>query len=491
MKKTIRNLLILLAVLAVLGGAVAALVLLPNQTGSEEENSSSVAEDSSAAEELTLTDRVSADVASLTVENKEGTFRLIPGAGSTETSPEFVPEGYEEYPINTSVGKSNVAVLTTLTATRDLGEQEDLESFGLAGEDAAVVTLEYKDGETVQMVLGNEAAATSGRYVLKDGRVYIAANIGDELFGSVFGYFNTGLYTVAKLTETVTDSDGNVSDKETDNRMISLSLSGSNFPEAVNVVFRKTDVNEYVMTEPMMAESNTDAFQDLISSLATMTATGVADAGLDEEKLEKYGLAEPFAKAEFNMNNEEHTVTVSSLNGDGERYLLLDDRDIVYRIGRETVAPWAECRVIDLRQSYIWLPAISQVQKLTFTVDGTEYGFTTTRTKNEEESTEKRITYDQTVQNAEGKDLDFEKYQNVYVELISLPAFTVDRVEWSGAPALKVKYDYFDGNGDELAFYLTEQGRYVVTLNGKFNGQARKTEVDQIISQIPGLYEGE
>lgn len=495
MKKTTRNILIMLAVLLVLGGAAAALFLTQPKTGEEDASSTPV----SSAPAETVTDREITEVASISVENQESSFEMIPaesGAGdgsSSGDSVEFLLKGYEDYDVDRSAVTASATSLLSLTAAKSLGEQESLGDFGLSGDSAVDVTLKYQDGSSDQLVLGSKGGESAGRYVLKDGRVYIVSGIPENLFGSVFAYFNTDLYTIEDRMTTVVDDEGNETQQQAADMLEKASFSGTNFPQPIEIKRDDSKVSGYLITTPVTAESGSNAFNEMVEALKSLSASGVEAVGLTDSLLEEYGLSEPFARLEFTLNGDSHTMAVSEKNSDGERYLILDDSDVVYRVAAESVSTWAEATLMGLRMSYVWLPNITDVEKLELTVDGKDvYTYNATRTVNEEKSTETKTSYDLTVKNGAGMDTVYENYQHFYQYLIAVAVLSVDEADYSGTPALRVEYDYFEDKGaDIVEFYPVGTDRYAAVVNGEFNGLVRKSELDQVISLVPALDAGE
>lgn len=149
MKKNVKTLLLMLAVLVVLGGASAAL-LLTGDGAAEEETSSST---SSAVEE-TVMDRSTREVASIQIENTSGAYTLVPIEESTETEVSetessavsssaeesassetekdvaFTIEGLETYDVNTVNTSSVARSLLSLSASKNLGEKDNLGDYG-------------------------------------------------------------------------------------------------------------------------------------------------------------------------------------------------------------------------------------------------------------------------------------------------------------------------------------------------------------------------
>lgn len=487
MKKTTRNILIMLAILVVLGGAAALLLLNPAQT---EDDASSGTSSLSSASTIELLSVKPTNLASVTVENQEGGFVIEPVEGEDESTVSFTIPQYQDYDLNTTQVASVVSTLSAITASRELGEQEELAPFGLSGEEGAKLTLKYLDGGEDSLVVGNQAGETVGRYVLYKDNVYIVSGLSEMIFNSVFNFFNTQLYTVADRMEETVDSEGSITEAAGEDILYSMKLSGTNFPEPIELEYNENKTSGYLITSPVLAESGTTKFNDMLTGLKTLAATSVADAGLSDEKLEQYGLKDYAARIEFDLNGEEHTITVSEADGNGKRYLLADDKDVVYRIDTATVDGWADAELMDLRMSYIWLPNIMNVSALSINAGGdTVYSYANERTVNEEKSTESSTTYDLTVKNAAGEDIDYTTYQTFYKQLIAMAVLSVKEAEYGDEAVYSVTYSYFSGDeSDTIAFYRLEgQDRYAAELNGQYSGLVRKSDLDSLIALLPEL----
>lgn len=482
MKKTGKYIIIMLAVLLVLGGAVALLTLLPSEDQEQEESS---AASQSSAETITLLDQDPAEVKSVQVENSSGSYTLVPVKNGDDL--DFTLEGYEKYTLNVSQLTANVRTLLSLTASKDLGGREDLDAFGL-GADAVSVTISYAQGGSETLLLGNNAGESVGKYVLKDGTVYIASGVPAGLYESKFSYFNTAIYSIPDRTEITEDEEGNEQETTALDILQEATLSGTAFPEPITLEYSEKATSTYLITEPITAETGNTYFEEMMTALKTLTADSVVEAGLSDEVLEQYGLAEPEAQIQFTLNDARHTLAVSAKDSDGNRYLIADDMDLVYQVPNSLVEKWAESSISLLRMSYVWIPNIKNVEKLTATLDGDQvYEYHITRTKNEEKSTEDNIQYDLSIQNAGGGDVSYDDaYQPFYQKLISLAVFSQDQAEHDSAPELKVVYEYFGGGSDTLELYKVKgENRYVAMLNGEFNGQIRGTEVSALREAIP------
>ena len=253
-------------------------------------------------------------------------------------------------------------------------------------------------------------------------------------------------------------------------------------------------VSGYMVTSPMKAESGTNTFTEIVTALKSLTADSVAATGRTQENLEKYGLSEPYAQIEFDMNGEEHTLAVSDVGSDGNRYLIADDLDVIYVVANDTVSTWAEATLMDLRMSYVWLPNINNVSALTMRVaDGTEYRFDVEQVVNEEDSTEDKTVYDLVVTNGDGQSVDYENYQPFYQMVLSQAVLSTDEATYDAENlVLEITFAYFDGSDPDVVTYCVAEGqeqRYAALLNGGYNGIVRRSEVDTLLEKLPLVYQ--
>lgn len=311
----------------------------------------------------------------------------------------------------------------------------------------------------------------------------------DILYSDGFTYFSPGLYQIEDLTETAIDDEGAESVTTLEDEMTSFRLSGTNFAEPITIVHDETYNSRYLMTTPVKAESGNTAFLTVVADLkALSSADSVVAAKLDDTLLEQYGLKEPYAVAEFTLNGATHTVSVSAKQADGTRYLLLDDKNMVYTIDDSAVSSWAEATAMTLRQGYIRLADMTKVETLTITQDGDmAYRFTTEREVDEGRTTEENTFYDLTIFNTAGEELDYDTYRAFYQDLLSIAVMSTDPAEATGTPAHAIEYRYFDGSTETVDFYPGTEGRYVVLLNGEFNGIVRSSDVDKLLGRLPEI----
>lgn len=504
MKKSVKNLVVMLCVLVALGGC-ATVLILTNNWNKEEEAASSSSSTVSTEQEM-IVDKQAADVAEIKVKNAKGEFTLEPAetvdsdASETEET-QFTIREVKGYDINNSLATTSANSVYSVAAAKNLGVQEDLGAFGLSGEGEAKVVLTYKDGTEDTLILGSQSGGTTGRYVLKDGTVYISSSPSENLFKNELAYFNTSIYSVAdrtsesaaEISSGAPESSASSGSEELADILYHFTLTGKNYPKPVEIKYEPAKFSEYVMVSPVKAESGTSKFKTLVTNLKSLEADTVADYGVTGEKLAEYGLDVPHAQLVFEMNTETHTLKVGAVDENGYRYLMADDSDVVYVVESDKVKDWADGTTMDFKSTYIWLPNITNVKKLTLTAAGTEHVYNIDRTENEEKSTESNKVWTMLPKTAAGKDVPYDSYQPFYQKLIGISVLNVDEKDYTAEnPVFSANYEYFDGTAaDNIAFYPLEgEDRYAVELNGEYAGVVRKTSVDEIVAAIPDMEAG-
>lgn len=480
MKKTTKNIIITLAVLLVLGIAAAALMLTNPQPEAEEESGSSTASESLEK----IVDRSITEIGKIDVKNNESgeTITLVPTKkdAESEQNDTFTLEGWE----NEDVIKENALNLAlkfySIQPTKEIGTVENLSEYGLSGDGAFKGTVTYKDGTKDSVVIGSEAGETYGRYILYHDVVYITP-ASKYLTNTKFDFIAKEIVDIP--TPMTVDPNGN--EMEEPFVLKSLRLSGGNYPEAIKLGISDDEVLTYDITEPIYAGVGGSVVDKLVEQLQTITAVGVVAVNATEEEIAKFGLDEPVAVAEYELGEEKHTLRLGTPNA-GLYGLMLDDCRTIYTVSAKDVDVWADASIYSLRDGFIRLPYIKSVQKVTVTAkDGTDV-YDIERILNEERSTEDTPFYDLAV-SKDGSEIAYKHFQPFYQMLLSVALLNEDIREPEGQPILTVRYDYFNGKHEEIAFYAdpNEERRCIATLNGQPTGAVRASDITAILEAKP------
>lgn len=480
MKKTTRNIIIALAVLLVLGIAAAALMLTEPETVEEETSSSSAVE-----ETAKIVDKAITDVESVVLENNESgeTLTMIPTKSEEdkEENNTFTLEGWEKEPVINANVLNVASKFYSITPSKELGEVEDLAEYGLKGDGEFKATVNYTDGTSDVIIVGTQAGETYGRYALYNDLVYIIP-VSSYLANDKLDFISTEVYTIPDIV--TTDDEGNETTETAE--MQKARLSGTNYPDAIQLSLSNDAILTYEISEPIFAGASTTHWELMVEQLQTITASSAIAVQATEAEIAEYGLDDPTNVIEYTLNDESHTIRLGTLDG-GFYSMMVDDNTTIYLIEESSVDSWAGCGLFDFRDAYIYLAYIKYVETLTITTEDTTDVYNITRIENEEKSTETTPYYDLEVAK-DGQAIDYDNYQPFYQMLLSVSVLNEEIREPEGEPILTIHYDFFDGGEEhEVCFYedTSVERRCIVTLDGAASGVVRSSDVEKILEAVP------
>lgn len=471
MKKQTKYIIITLAILVLLGGVLA---LLLKTSPSQEEGDTSSAE---SGEKLTLISKEENDIESISVKNTEDEFTIVPVDADSEIR-DYTIKGYEKYELTTAEINLASSFFATLPYTKELGKVDDPSSYGLDG--SVCVTAKYKDGTETDIQIGMVPGESSGRYILYDGKVYIS-DISEIFVKSAMSRIQPASWQIQPYAD----------EQGTQYSILNnISLSGTNFERDIKMEYNDDDI-EYDLIKPVPAKGSNKKADEVAKALLSFSTSDVVKVEPTEEDIKDMGLADPYCQLDFTVNEISHSITLGN-RVDNSRYCMVNgDKNLVYTVSMETVAPWAESEESQYRDDYILLKMIFDVSKLDITVGDTSCVIDFERTVNEEKSTEEKESYDYTAK-VNGKDIEYESIKEFYADLISVQTLSIKEMESDSEPVATVVYSHYDGSEDQtLEFYKSKDNdkRYVCYLDGEYTATVRNTSVDQFMEDFKAFTE--
>lgn len=392
----------------------------------------------------------------------------------------------EDFPaekLNRDLLEEAVSQLFGTYLEENLGEQEDLEQFGLSRE-AVCICMEDRDGTERRVLVGNRLPdRTDAYYILDAKEVWVAGGLPQTLLEGRRAFYKTELVEIpARAGE----------NGMTEDRLQELRLSGSRFPDEIHIVENAETNSGYLMDAPVFSEAmfaeteQQTGYVSVLACLAQITADGVAVENAGSEALREYGLEEPEACAEYVLNGEKHRVRVGTAGNNGMRPIMVDEDPNIYLVRKERVASWAEADVMELRPSYIWLVDVGQLQTLTISRGEEVIPFELKWTADETGEKTLLVGWENREWNAQ------EEWLLFYQKLIGMTVMNVNRPDaWEEQAAYRVTYAFREETGKEpvtVSFHREAKGnRYVALLNGNFAGVLRPNTVEEISGLLDGM----
>lgn len=294
MRKKNKGILILLAVLILL---VAVYFGLRTWNAQQEEK----AQEEQEAATVHVTDTSAEDIVSL---------KFNVGNGDLEFSKEddqwyYTPD--KDFPLQQSYPEDMAETVGSITAGRELTDGDSIDAYGL---DEPAYTIEYTDadGNTAELLFGD---MTGDDY-------YVMLNGNDTVYtvnSSVIDPFNYTLDDMARLDDYPSIGSGNL---------------------VKEVITQNGETTTYDSEDEDQAED----IAAVAGGLGAVTLSEAADYSVEDEDLDVYGLDEDSritVEATYTQNDEEQLLTlyIGNEDGNGNRYVMLNDSRIVYLISDE------------------------------------------------------------------------------------------------------------------------------------------------------------
>lgn len=213
----------------------------------------------------------------------------------------------EDFPLKQSYPEDMAGTAGNITADRELTDGDSLEAYGL---NDPVYTIEYTDadGSMTELLFGNMSG--DDYYVMKSGSdaVYTVNS-------SVIEAFNYSLDDMAQLDDYPSIGSGNL---------------------VKEVIIQNGETTTYDSEDDDQAED----IAAVAGGLGAVTLSEAADYSVEDGDLDMYGLAETSritVEATYTQDDKEQILTlyIGNEDGNGNRYVMINDSRIVYLISDE------------------------------------------------------------------------------------------------------------------------------------------------------------
>lgn len=475
MSKKVKYLIAILIVVVVLGGVLA---LLTFWTPAEDESTSSSSSSSGSA--VSLYSHDSEEIQSVQIQYNGETYTMEKD-GDGFAIPEL-----EGLPADNTRFTYLANAASTLVASRLVEEDESkIAEYGL-DDPLSLVDIQYTDGSSVSLAVGDEAPGSSGNYLLFDGKIYLVSSSNVSYFiKDMYSYLSTG------IVDTLIDSSsGSLSVDPT-----SLTLGGShNDPEVVIKKYTSTQntntLTTYGVTSPKQRDADSEVVSTLLTDLSGLSASSAVVIHPTQEQIAEYGLDNPYLTVELAYKDSESkryevSFRCSAANEEGIAYLMKDGVDVIYQISdTQTALSWYNYTYEDIISVMNILPYINDVSSVELELYGQSYLFELSG-----EDDELVITY-------QGQTLDTDIFRKLYQLLLSIKndEYVEEPPDVSTLTSIgSLTYNYKSDSrpSDRLDFYEYSARQFYLSYNGDIEFLSLISHLDTIQNAVEKTLAGE
>lgn len=416
----------------------------------------------------------SKDIYSIAIHNSNGDFKLIHNLKDDIT----YLDGYEEYPIDTSMIETLYSRVSGFIVSRVEVEPKNIADYGLDDKSSpAYLEIEKFDKKIYKLYFGLKSADGKSYYMMCDGRnvVYSVANssIDDVIMVPVEKY-------ISPIAANYIDNIDYVNISS-----LSIKHNGKDFISFEMVSDEYREKTGYTLTHQMIYPTNyqidVDKFEKLLSSFAKLDGTEVIGFGYEKRdefsKLDDYGFDKNVVTIEYVYKDVTTVLYVGGKTEDGSGYYvytLLYDTLII--IPDESL-PFIDWQLGDYISKPLFRMSINNVDKIEVISKGLSAEFTLKGVDKELEvfCNGKKLSEDEN-----GDPNNFRQY---YKHLIRLPwDGYAEKPDKTDNPYLTVKITTRFGETYEYKFYQTSELRCFMTYNGDGEFYTEKATLDEFIS---------
>ena len=443
MSRQIRLVLTVFCIVLILGAAI----LVLDATEKEHDNGSVVFKDS-----------LPTDVRVVKISNQYGDMLV-----------DYMDGGYvaSDIPIDLVDTEKFVEMMTfsgAVYAVNSISDPNDLAQYGLDG-DVSTVAIEYVDGESIKIFIGNPEPISKGYYCRVEGRdgVYLFEE------KRIHAYLQPQKYYISRYVTPPIPSQS----QSSLGHVLAVEFEGGLLEESVKLI-PVTEEEDQTVLDAMSYGSATHLINisgrnygvdqryatELFDSLVGMKAEDIVGYNFSEQEMNEFGFDQPDMHVRFDYrqtrDEESSEYNVLLLNKDGVFYAACNNRGVIYKVAQPYYYT-AELEKFPVR--WFFSPLLFDLDELEITLGDQTYLFEVTGSTNSDLAVK-----------CNGEAFNLDRFRRLYKLVISAAHDNAMREQATtgSEPLMRITYRYRDARKGEdvLALYPAEARRHYAEANG-------------------------
>ncbi len=362
MMKNWKKIAVLLVVLVIFVAAFIFLTMNQGKPGTPDNTASPTVSPSASIDEVELVDIARDDISKIILKREDGDIVLTKeereieklnqkSDGTTEKVKEKVKVWVTSaFDVDSSKVDDIALAADTATTGRLIEENpKDITIYGL--DKALVTTFASADGREISLEIGDKTPTGDKYYVRKAGTlpVYTLDSYkGDSLRLGKFDIMNKNLYGSEALTID-------------DMTAMALTKNGGKVFEA-----KQSGDSEWQITAPVERKADLNELSKFLSWLVEFRVSDYIEE--NPANLKTYGLDKPLYVFDFTLGGKTYSLKLGTLK-ESSYYAQMDGNPVVFTISSSTLT-FVDTPVIDLLDTFVYIPTIYDVEKLVIELDG-------------------------------------------------------------------------------------------------------------------------
>lgn len=466
--KLVRNILISIVSLGLLGGVYAAIMMIPEKT--EQPETELITPDGRTA----LFDFQQKDVKEIRIINGENSYTLEStvidlkiknndGSYTTQKHDTWKVKEYDYIDFqrikleNAAIDFMNIYSVTTVE------NPEALSAYGLDGKEKYIEAV-LNDGGVKRLFIGNEVTGSSETFVMtEDGKVHtVNSTTATALLQDINSYRSKDLVQVD--TSSV--------------EYMKVAKDGSTLVE----LRRKNEdeknkfsaLSSYVMTSPRYEAVSVDTLSKVLESVSNISVKQFVEDR--PQNLARYGLDNPSVVFEITDGAGSYKIKYGLIpESRNEVYAMLDGRDYVFTQDLAMFAALVNIKPLDMLSGYIQLVDITTVNNIEIEGDGKKHVMKI------EGSEDDMSFFIDDIFAAESA------FKNTYQHVIGITASNFAERQPTGAADYTFKFNYRDGRTMTVEFVSYDDRNYAAKKDGNAEFIVLKKNVSSIMEALDKL----
>lgn len=374
MKKQLRNIIISFCVVVLLVAGI----IVGNKVIKKTTTSSSSGSESSSSLTISVFKTTSADITAVHVKNSNGEYTIH------QADSKFTLDGIKTSILSQDSLSSAVTAAADIEATKLIEKgSTSLDKYGLDNAEEYIgITA---GGKTVTINVGDETPLKDGRYINVKGSsdVYkIDTTVISSFEDTAQEYVNLSICGIDSTALTnITDLEFGGSSRAKPIVLVE-DTSAASSSSAASTTSSDSTTPTYTMQSPSDYPVDSDKTTSVLTTLESLSASGVISLDVSDANLQKYGLKDP--QYTFSATNKGSKMTLdfgTPYDDGGTTYLplVLEGTPVIYKISSSSVT-FYNYQLTDICSSLLFLKNIDTVKSVTVTKGSESYAVNMTGT---------------------------------------------------------------------------------------------------------------